>query len=195
MSEVYVIHHYSKNHTLEITKGDITKESMDGIVNAANQYLQHGGGVAAAISRAGGPNIQKESDEWVARHGYVKHESPAYTSGGKMACQYIIHAVGPVWGSGNEDEKLRKAINGSLQCAEQLGLKSIAFPAISTGIFGFPKERAANIFFTTFHDYFRINPESKLALIHITLFDKPTLKTFIHIFQNWKSVQYKILKK
>src|ERR1700712_2595823 len=95
----------------QIVQGDITEESVDAIVNAANERLEHGGGVAWAISRAGGPKIQIESAEWVQQHGPVSHAEPAYTSGGKLPFRYIIHAVGPLWGEGDEDAKLAAAVH------------------------------------------------------------------------------------
>ena len=95
---------------LQIVEGDITREVVDAIVNAANSYLQHGGGVAGVISLAAGPVIQRESDSWVQEHGPVSHMEPAITSAGQLTCQYVIHAVGPVWGSGNEEEKLAAAV-------------------------------------------------------------------------------------
>lgn len=127
--------------TLQFVQGDITAESTDAIVNAANKHLQHGAGVAGAILRRGGQVIQRESDAWIQAHGNVSHAAPAWTSGGNLACRIVIHAVGPVWGDGDEEKKLANAIIGSLRLADELGLHSIAFPAISTGIFGFPKER------------------------------------------------------
>jgi O-acetyl-ADP-ribose deacetylase len=178
---------------LQIAQGDITTEQVDAIVNAANSQLQHGGGVAWAISRAGGPAIQKESDAWIREYGPVSHNRPAYTSGGKMPCRYVIHAVGPVWGdaqrtgaSGNEDDKLAAAITGSLRVADELKLNSISFPAISTGIFGFPKERAARIIFKAIENYFASNPSSAINLVKLTLFDSPTVEAFIKV---WNAMQ------
>jgi O-acetyl-ADP-ribose deacetylase len=164
---------------LEIAQGDITTEQVDAIVNAANAELQHGGGVAWAISRNGGEAIQRESNEWVRRHGPVSHAEPAYTSGGKMPCKYVIHAVGPIWGEGEEDHKLASAVSGSLRRSDELKLESIAFPAISTGIFGFPKERAARIIFAEIEKYFAENEKSGLILVRITLFDQPTIDAFL----------------
>src|SRR3990172_8126392 len=96
--------------TVQIVQGDITVEGVDAIVNAANEHLQHGGGVAWAISNKGGPAIQQESDEWVREHGRVSHSHPAWTSGGRLPAKYVIHAVGPVWGDGDEDSKLESAV-------------------------------------------------------------------------------------
>jgi len=158
-------------------QGDITSESTDAIVNAANQYLQHGAGVAGAILRQGGPGIQQESDAWVQTHGPVSHAAPAWTSGGNLSCRYVIHAVGPVWGNGDEDAKLTAAVAGSLQIADELKLGSIAMPAISTGIFGFPKERAAKVIFTAIRDYFA-GHLSGLKLVKLVLYDESTLNVF-----------------
>ena len=163
---------------LEIAEGDLTQEPVDAIVNAANRHLAHGGGIAGAILRSGGQSIQDESDEWVRQHGLVSHDRPAYTSAGKLPARYVIHAVGPRWGEGDEDRKLAEAISGSLKCAETLGLHSIALPAISTGIFGFPIQRAAKIFFETFHHYFAANPNSPLQLVRLTLRGEETVGIF-----------------
>ena len=158
--------------------GDITQEHVDGIVNAANAHLQHGGGVAGAISLNGGPIIQQESDLWIEKHGPVQHDSPAYTSGGELPCKYVIHAVGPVWGEGDEDEKLAGAISGSLALGDRLGLTSIAFPAISTGAFRFPLKRAAKIILEEFRNYFEQNSGNGLEQIHLVLFDERSLSVF-----------------
>ena len=166
----------------QIVHGDITQESVDAVVNAANTQLRHGGGVAGVISRVGGPLIQKESNQWVLEHGPVTHETPAYTTGGLLPCRYVIHAVGPIWGSGDEDVKLAAAVRGSLEVAESLDLESIALPAISTGIFGFPKERAARIIFKTLSVYCLQNHQTRLEKIRLTLFDQPTLRIFLDTF-------------
>lgn len=163
---------------LEIAQGDLTEESLDAIVNAANAHLQHGGGVAGAIVRKGGYPIQEESNAWVRKYGPVSHAQPAYTGAGKLPCRYVIHAVGPVWGEGDEDAKLQAAVSGSLTVASRLGLHSIALPAISTGIFGFPKERAARIILVAIRDYLQDNPDSSLNLVRLTLFDQETLDAF-----------------
>ncbi len=169
--------------TFQVVQGDITVEAVDAIVNAANANLQHGGGVAGVIARKGGSAIQQESDAWVRRHGPVRHTKPAWTTAGELPCRYVIHAVGPVWGEGHDDEKLAQAVAGSLRTAEELGLKSIAMPAISTGIFGFPKERAAGVIFTSIETYFLGNPDSALQLVRVTLFDQPTIEVFTRAWE------------
>ncbi len=164
---------------VQIVQGDITTEEVSAIVNAANEHLQHGGGVAWAISKKGGPAIQKESDAWIRHHGAVPHARPAWTSGGLLPAKYVIHAVGPAWGDGDENSKLEAAVTGSLQVADELKCSSIALPAISTGIFGFPKDRAAGIIFSAIEKYFVENPASGLRQVRIVLFDQSTLDVFV----------------
>jgi O-acetyl-ADP-ribose deacetylase (regulator of RNase III) len=167
---------------LQIVQGDLTQERVDAIVNAANAALQHGGGVAGVIVLRGGAVIQAESDAWVRQHGPVIHAEPAYTSAGHLPCRYVIHAVGPVWGSGDEDAKLAAAIAGSLRLADRLELASIAFPAISTGIFGFPRERAARVIMREIRSYFENQPDSGVKQVRLTLFDPETVKAFIKVW-------------
>jgi len=185
MSTILHVIQFPSGQRLEIAQGDLTQEQVDAIVNAANAQLQHGGGVAAAIARRGGPVIQQESNAWVRQHGPVGHERPAYTRAGKLPCRFVIHAVGPVWGEGQEDGKLAAAIRGSLQLADQLELETIALPAISTGIFGFPKARAAQIIFSSVRDYFEKQPASNLKIVRLTLFDQPTVESFTQVWERW----------
>ncbi len=179
MSTIHATYTLSPTTRLEIAQGDLTQAPVDAIVNAANEELKHGGGIAAAIVRAGGSIIQQESRDWVRKHGEVTHDSPAYTSAGKLPARYVIHAVGPIWGSGDEDAKLGSAIRGSLQRAEALGLQSIAFPAISTGIFRFPVRRAARIFFETFKAYLAEKQDAHVTLVQMILWDDETLRVFL----------------
>lgn len=186
MNSVLVEKQLTSGQTLQIVQGDITIEEVDAIVNAANEHLQHGGGVAWAISKKGGPTVQQESDEWIQAHGPVSHSHPAWTSGGDLPAKYIIHAVGPVWGdthavgtSGSEDTKLAAAVTGALRVADELKCKSIAMPAISTGIFGFPKDRAAGIIFKSIEDYFSENKNSEITQVRIILFDQSTVDAFM----------------
>jgi O-acetyl-ADP-ribose deacetylase (regulator of RNase III) len=173
---------FPTKQTLQLVQGDLTTEAVDAIVNAANSQLQHGGGVAGIIVRCGGYEIQAESNAWVREHGPVSHAEPAYTGAGRLPCRYVIHAVGPVWGEGNEDNKLAAAITGSLILADRLGLSSIAFPAISTGIFGFPKERAAGVIFSAIESYFAQLSSSGLQIVRLTLFDQPTVDAFTKVW-------------
>ena len=171
------------SQTIQIVQGDITTELVDAIVNAANEHLQHGGGVAWALSKKGGSAIQKESDDWIRQHGPVSHAHPAWTSGGLLPAKYVIHAVGPVWGDGDEDNKLAFAVTGSLVVADELKCSSIALPAISTGIFGFPKDRAAAIIYFAIEKYFAEgNSVSGIKIVKLVLYDQPTVDVFI---QTW----------
>lgn len=192
MNSVVVEKKISNTHTLQIVRGDITIEEVDAIVNAANEQLSHGGGVAWAISKKGGDTIQKESDDWIRKHGFVSHALPAWTSSGLLPSKYIIHAVGPVWGETSDDDKnLSDAVTGSLRVADELKCKSISMPAISTGIFGFPKDRAAGIIFKSIEDYFVENKNSEIQQVRIILFDMPTLQVFVKVWQTYMSSKNK----
>jgi O-acetyl-ADP-ribose deacetylase (regulator of RNase III) len=152
--------------------GDITEESADAIVNAANEYLKHGGGVAGAIVRKGGYVIQEESN----KIGRVKVGGAAVTGAGKLKAKYVIHAVGPRMGEGGEDEKLQNATLNSMRRAEELKLKSIAFPAISTGAFGFPIQRCAEIMLENVVKYLR--GETSIKEVIFCLFTKEDYEVF-----------------
>lgn len=129
---------------LEILEGDITELEVDAIVNPANEQLQLGSGVAGAIRERGGPSIQVECD----RIGSTPVGTAVMTGAGHLKAKRVIHAVGPRMGEGDEDKKLASAVRAALALADRRGLKSIAMPAISTGNFGFPLDRAARIILT-----------------------------------------------
>ncbi len=148
---------------LRLVVGDITERDVDAIVNAANSYLKHGGGVAGAIVKKGGQIIQDESD----KIGFVPVGKAAITSAGRLPSKYVIHAVGPKMGEGEEDNKLKEAVLSSLKLAEQKGIKSISMP----GIFGFPKDRCAMILVREALNYIKENPLSSLNLIEFCVFD------------------------
>lgn len=128
---------------IELVQGDITQQRVDVIVNAANPNLAHGGGVAAAIALAGGPDLRRESEA----HPFVPVGEAAVTTAGALPARWVVHAVGPVWSGGDEGEEelLAAAYRSALGMAIDLGARSIAFPSISTGIFGFPVADAAAI--------------------------------------------------
>ena len=126
---------------IELKEGDITEMDTQAIVNAANDRLVLGAGVAGAIRQKGGPTIQDECD----RIGGTHVGGAVVTGGGALKADYVIHAVGPRQGEGDEDRKLADAVRNSLKRCEETGIASVAFPAISTGIFGFPVDRAAAI--------------------------------------------------
>ncbi len=152
--------------------GDITEMHVDAIVNAANSQLILGGGVAGAIRSKGGPSIQEECN----RIGGTFVGGAVCTGAGTLPASYVIHAVGPMMGEGNEEEKLSNATRNSLLRAEEKQLHSIAFPAISTGIFGFPAEACARIMLQVVRDFL---PQSKsLQEIYFCLWDERTFTLF-----------------
>lgn len=155
---------------LEVITGDITKFEADAIVNAANSSLLGGGGVDGAIHRAGGPAILEACKQIRNRQGGCKTGEAVITTAGKLPAQYVIHTVGPVWngGSHNEEALLASAYTNSLKLAEEHGVKTIAFPNISTGIYGFPKEKAAVIAVQTVSDF----REKLIKKVTFVCFDK-----------------------
>jgi O-acetyl-ADP-ribose deacetylase (regulator of RNase III) len=168
---------------ITLHQGDLTEASVDAIVNAANAQLAHGGGVAGAIVRKGGRSIQEESDAWVRDHGPAEPTRPALTGAGKLPCRFIIHAVGPVGGTPNADENLRAAYASALELAHAQGFASVAFPSLSTGIFGFPVERAAPIALQTALHFCAAQPGSSLREIRFTIIDSPTVLAFKREFE------------
>ena len=179
MVRVMVKFRFSNGVTVELIKGDITEVEVDAIVNAANQYLEHGGGVAGAIVRKGGYVIQEESREWVRRHGPVPVGGVAVTGAGRLKAKYVIHAVGPRWGV-DDPNLLHDAVVNSLRKAEELNLASIALPAISTGIFGFPYDKAAELM----ADAIRSMANSLRAVrrIMVCLYGDEAYETFTEVF-------------
>ena len=160
------------DHVLELLDGDITEMDTDAIVNAANAQLVLGGGVAGAIRRKGGPKIQAECD----KIGGTFVGGAVITTGGKLKARHVIHAVGPRMGEGNEDHKLRNATLNSLKVADENRLKSIAFPAVSTGIFGFPIERCAAIMLGTTIEY--LKGQTGLQKVVFCLFGRDSYDVF-----------------
>jgi O-acetyl-ADP-ribose deacetylase (regulator of RNase III) len=162
--------------TVRAVQGDLTQEPVDAIVNAANENLAHGGGVAGAIVRAGGREIQQESDAWVAQHGPVPTGGAAITGAGRLPARHVIHAVGPVWGNrGDEDDLLASAVTSALALAAGHNLKSVSLPGISTGIFGFPKERGARVIVAA---VLAAVKESPLEEVNLTNIDRATAEIF-----------------
>jgi O-acetyl-ADP-ribose deacetylase (regulator of RNase III) len=158
--------------TIELVEGDITEMQTEAIVNAANARLILGGGVAGAIRIKGGPSIQQQCD----KTGGTFVGGAVVTGGGNLKAKYVIHAVGPRLGEGNEDDKLKNATLNSLILADEKGIKSISFPAISTGIFGFPIQRCAEIMLKTTLEY--LKGRTKLEKVIFCLFDRDSFKVF-----------------
>ena len=160
------------NSKIKLNQGDITELNTDVIVNAANAQLIMGGGVAGAIRRKGGSIIQKECN----KIGEIFVGGAVITTGGNLKAKCVIHAVGPRMGEGNEDEKLKNAILNSLKLMDEHELKTIAFPAISTGIFGYPIEQCAKIMISTAKKY--LSGETQIREVIFCLYSKPDFKVF-----------------
>jgi O-acetyl-ADP-ribose deacetylase len=158
---------------IELIEGDITEQETDAIVNAANQHLQHGSGVAGAIRRKGGPSIQRECDDI----GRCPVGGAVITGGGDLPTRHVIHAVGPHGGDADADEMLASATINSLRVAEQNNLHSIAFPAISTGVFGYPINKCAHIMLRQSIKHF-MQPDVALERIVFCLFGSDAYQVF-----------------
>jgi O-acetyl-ADP-ribose deacetylase (regulator of RNase III) len=167
------------NATLSIVEGDITREEADAIVNAANSGLRGGGGVDGAIHRAGGPAIMEEC----RKIGTCPTGQAVITTGGNLKAKYVIHTVGPVWSGGNRGESalLKSAYLESLKLATKKGIKSLSFPAISTGAYGYPLNESARIALKTAIDYLRDNPD--IERVRFVLFGKPMYDVFAEELQ------------
>ena len=158
--------------TIELAKVDITRMRVDAIVNAANEALQLGSGVAGAIRQHGGPTIQEECD----RIGGTPSGTAVMTAAGNLKAKHVIHAVGPRKGEGEEDKKLASSVRSSLALAERQGMRSIALPAISSGSFGFPLDRCARIMLTEIQRY--IQGGTKLEQVVVCLLGDDAFETF-----------------
>jgi O-acetyl-ADP-ribose deacetylase (regulator of RNase III) len=169
--------------TLALLQGDITQQDVDAIVNAANSSLMGGGGVDGAIHRAGGPQILEECKAYVAKHGRLPTGQAMITSAGNMKAKYVIHTVGPVWhgGAQKEDQLLADAYRNSLKLAVEKNVKSVAFPSISTGAYGFPIERAARIVFETVKRFVQEHPS--LNEVRFVTFSKNDFDVYRQLFE------------
>jgi O-acetyl-ADP-ribose deacetylase (regulator of RNase III) len=159
---------------IEVTQGDITQIPVDAIVNAANEGLKGGGGVDGAIHRAGGPDIMKECRQI----GHCPTGEAVITTAGELPAKKVIHTVGPVWNDGNknEEELLANAYRNSMKVADENDLMSISFPNISTGIYGFPKEKAAQIAIETVKGFLN-NPRRDFD-VKFVCFDNENLEIY-----------------
>ena len=159
---------------VSVVVGDLTEEATDAVVNPANSALAHGGGVAGAIVRRGGEEIQRES--W--GKAPVPVGGAAVTGAGRLRCRWVIHAVGPVWGEGEEESKLRRAVESALARAEELGVGSLAMPAISTGIFGYPKAEGCRVIVEEVARHLR-KPSGSVAAVRLVSIDEETASHFL----------------
>jgi len=165
---------------IEVVKGDITEIKVDAIVNAANSSLLGGGGVDGAIHRKGGPEILEECQLIRCRQGGCKTGEAVYTTAGMLPARYVIHTVGPVWHGGkkNENELLASCYRNSLRLANELGVKTISFPNISTGVYHFPKEAAAEIALSSIRNF--LETENKtIETVICVCFDEDNYRLYL----------------
>lgn len=167
---------------IKLIEGDITLSDAEAITNPANSQLMHGGGLAGLLCRKAGPSLQIESSQWVRENGPVSHDSPAHTSAGALPFKTVIHAVGPVWGSGDEERKLGAAVGGSLRLAEELKLKSLALPAISTGIYQYPVRQAARVILSAVQDFSQLEGILSIREIQIVIYGSQSSREFLQIW-------------
>lgn len=182
MNTILRIKRFPTGIEIKLIEGDITLSDAEAITNPANSQLMHGGGLAGLLSRKAGPSFQIESSKWVSENGPVNHESPAHTGAGDLPFRTVIHAVGPVWGSGDEERKLGAAVMGSLQLAEKLKLKSLALPAISTGIYRYPVKEAARVILSSVQDFSQMEGISSMREIQIVLYGSQSAREFQQIW-------------
>jgi len=168
--------------TITAVLGDLTELQVDAIVNAANGALAHGGGLAGAIVSRGGWVIQEESD----RLAPVPVGGAATTGAGALPCRWVIHAVGPVWGEGDEELKLRSAVRSSLEEATRLAAASLGVPAISTGIFGYPKPAGTMAIVDELFSWLADHPQTTLRNVRLTAFDVETASLFAAAVMSWR---------
>ena len=168
----------SSTSRIKLLQGDITKLEVDAIVNAANSSLMGGGGVDGAIHRAGGPSILSECREIVARQGRCETGQSVITSGGNLPAKFVIHTVGPVWhgGNNNESDLLRNAYLNSLKIAVENGVETIAFPNISTGVYGFPKGKASKIAIETVNQF--LSETEQIQHVYFVCFDQENYELY-----------------
>jgi len=172
---------YNYNVKIKFIKGDITKQKVDVIVNAANSGLMGGGGVDGAIHRAGGPAILEECKEIIKKIGRLGTGKAVITTGGELLAKYVIHTVGPIYRKEKEEEQekeLKDCYANSLKLAEDKKLQSIAFPSISTGAYRYPLGEAAPIAVGAVREYFKENPDSSIKEVYFVLFNDETYEAY-----------------
>lgn len=162
---------------VEAVVGDLTRLEVDAVVNAANAGLQHGGGVAGALASAAGPALQRESDEWVDQHGPLEVGEAAVTGAGDLPANWVVHVAGPVYGQGVPDDEthLRSAVRGALHAADTAGARTVALPAISAGIYGYPPDEATRVIAD---EVARTVAGTHLTEVHLVGLDEQTARGF-----------------
>jgi O-acetyl-ADP-ribose deacetylase len=167
--------------TILVVTGDLTLQDVEAVVNAANVHLQHGGGVAAAIARAAGPELQAESDAWVAEHGPLSDGEAAVTTAGALSARLVVHVAGPVFDAGRDDNaaRLAAAVEAALDACVGHEARSVAFPAISAGIYGYPLEDATAVLVSAVVTWLQARP-GQLDEVRLVGFDERASGAFAH---------------
>lgn len=168
--------HFPNGRLFQAVLYDLLWEPTDCIVNAANGGLSHGGGVAAAIAKAAGPELEEEGDRIVVEKGRIPVGGAVLTTAGKLPFKGVIHAVGPRLGDGDEGEKLRRALTSAFLIAHERGWASLSFPAVSSGIFAVPAPVCALAYVSAVTGFFRENPDSSLKHIRLALYKGPLVE-------------------
>ena len=176
--KILIMYRLVNKTKLLLLQGDITRQSTDAIVNAANSGMMGGGGVDGAIHRAGGPAILEDCKQIISQQGSLPTGEAVITTGGNLQAKYVVHTVGPVWhgGHGSEPELLASAYRQSLRISVENGLKSISFPSISTGAYGYPLKLAAPIALETIIDF--LNRDESIKEVVFVLFEDKTYQAY-----------------
>ena len=172
---------YPGGKRFEVAVGDLLLEGTDAIVNAANGALSHGGGVAAAISRAAGPRMRAECERLVEARGVIPVGQAVVTTAGELPFKGVVHAVGPRQGEGDEEGKLVRALTSAFLLAQQKGWSSISFPGVSSGIFAVPQGTCARAYLGAVRKFWARQPDSTLRLIRLVLFEGPLLQEVLSL--------------
>jgi O-acetyl-ADP-ribose deacetylase (regulator of RNase III) len=170
--------------TLSLMQGDITNQTTDAIVNAANSSLMGGGGVDGAIHRAGGPAILEDCKKIVAKQGRLPTAEAVITTAGNLPSKFVIHTVGPIWRGGNQNEPqlLRSCYINSLKLAEENKIRTISFPSISTGVYGYPVDQASEVALKAVADY--LNKSNAFEEVVFVLFDSSTYQAYANALES-----------
>ena len=188
-NSVYAIQ--NKQTMIKVIQGDITQIAVDAVVNAANTSLLGGGGVDGAIHRIGGKEILDECKKIRAKQGGCDVGEAVITTAGNLPAKFVIHTVGPIWQGGNsqEDKLLTNAYNNSLKLAIENNIQTIAFPNISTGVYRFPKKRAAEIAIQTVIDF--LKNQTTIKEVVFVCFDKENFEIYVNLIKN-SSIDYNL---
>lgn len=179
--EIVARQDFDGGRVFQVVTGDLLKEPSDAIVNAANGQLAHGGGVAAAIARAAGPELTREGDRIVAAGGAVPVGRAVVTTAGDLPFEGVIHAVGPYQGQGQEEERLENALRSAFGCAHERGWGSVSFPAVSSGIFAVPLEVCARAYVAAVRGFWAEHPDTSVATLTLCLFPGPLLELVLEV--------------